>query len=126
MHELAVTQGILDIAVAEAEKSGKRKVTQINIKLGVFSGMVPQCIQEYYDIISEDTAAAGAKLIFDKIPAVIRCRSCGAESEIERFRLRFYGFSRQILSGTVICRRCCKRCSRLIYYPGLRSWFNRR
>ncbi len=88
MHELAVTQGILDIAVAEAEKSGKRKVTQINIKLGVFSGMVPQCIQEYYDIISEDTAAAGAKLIFDKVPAVIRCRSCGAESEIERFRLR--------------------------------------
>lgn len=61
MHELAVTQGILDIAVAEAEKSGKRKVTQINIKLGVFSGMVPQCIQEYYDIISEDTAAARCK-----------------------------------------------------------------
>ena len=54
MHELAVTQGILDIAVAEAEKSGKRKVTQINIKLGVFSGMVPQCIQEYYDIMFND------------------------------------------------------------------------
>lgn len=51
--------------------------------------MVPQCIQEYYDIIMRKIRrAAGAKLIFDKIPAVIRCRSCGAESEIERFRLR--------------------------------------
>lgn len=88
MHELAVTQGILDIAVGEAKRTGKRRVTQINIKLGVFSGMVPQCIQEYYDILSEGTAAAGAKLVFDKVPAVIRCRSCGAESEIQRFRLR--------------------------------------
>ncbi len=88
MHELAVTQGILDIAVSEADKAGKKRVTQINIKLGVFSGMVPQCIQEYYDILSEDTVAAGAKLVFDRVPAAIRCRSCGAESEIQHFRLR--------------------------------------
>ena len=84
MHELAVTQGILDIAVKEAQKAGKRKVTDINIKLGVFSGMVPDCIQEYYDLLSEDTPAYGAKLHFEKIPAIIS----GKESQIERFRLR--------------------------------------
>ena len=88
MHELAVTQGILDIAVKEAEKAGGRTVTDINIKLGVFSGMVPDCIQEYYDLLSEDTPAHGAKLHFEKIPAVISCKECGKESEIERFRLR--------------------------------------
>lgn len=88
MHELAVTQGILDIAVAEAEKAGNRKVINIKIKLGVFTGLVPQCIQEYYDLISEDTVAEGAELIFEKIPAVIHCESCGADSTIDRFRLR--------------------------------------
>ena len=88
MHELAVTQGILDIAVKEAEKVGGRKVTRINIKLGALSGMVPACIQEYYDIISEDTPAYKARLEFDIVPAVIKCNECGSESEIARYRLR--------------------------------------
>lgn len=88
MHELAVTQGILDIAVKEAEKVGGRKVTRINIKLGALSGMVPACIQEYYDIISEDTPAYKARLEFDIVPAVIKCNECGRESEIARYRLR--------------------------------------
>lgn len=88
MHEMAVTQGILDIAVGEAKKAGNRKVTDIYIKMGVFSGMVPDCIQEYYDLLSEDTPAFGAKLHFEKIPAAISCRDCGKETQIERFRLR--------------------------------------
>lgn len=88
MHELAVTQGILDIAVAEAEKVGNRKVINIKIKLGAFTGLVPSCIQEYYNLISEDTVAEGAELIFEKIPAVIHCETCGTDSTLYHFRLR--------------------------------------
>ena len=88
MHELAVTQGILDIAVAEAEKLGMNRVTRISIKAGALSGMVPECIQEYYDIVSEGTVAEGALLEFDIVPATIHCETCGADSVIDRFRLR--------------------------------------
>ncbi len=88
MHELAVTQGILDIAVKEADKKNGRRITRISIKLGALSGMVPDCIQEYYDIISEDTPAYKARLDFDIVPAVIKCNECGSESEIKRYRLR--------------------------------------
>ncbi len=88
MHELAVTQGILDIALKEAEKVGNRRVINIKIKIGALTGMVPQCIQEYYNMISEDTVAANALLIFDKVPAVLHCDDCGKDSTISHYRLR--------------------------------------
>ena len=88
MHELAITQGILDIAVKEATSLGKKSVTRITIKNGVFSGMVPECIQEYYDILSEGTIAEHARLVFEKIPGIIHCEVCGTDSELDRFRLR--------------------------------------
>lgn len=88
MHELAITQGILDVAVSEAAKHSNSKITKISIKCGVLSGLVPDCIQEYYDLLSEDTLAAGASLEFDIVPATIHCDECSSDSKIDRFRLR--------------------------------------
>lgn len=84
MHELAITQGILDIAVSEAEKRSVSKVLSIKIKLGEFSGVVPQLIQEYFDIASRGTVAERAELIIEKVPVTVKCLSCGARSTVER------------------------------------------
>lgn len=87
MHEMAVTESILRIAVEEAEKRKASKVINIKIKLGSITGLVPQCIQEYFDIVSEGSVAEKAELIFDKIPAVIKCEKCEKESKMEHFRM---------------------------------------
>ena len=76
MHELAVTESIVNIASIEGEKRNAEKIINIKIKMGAITGLVPQCIQEYYDIVSEGTIAYGAELIFDRIPAVIKCDEC--------------------------------------------------
>ncbi|MGE4484687.1 MAG: hydrogenase maturation nickel metallochaperone HypA [Oscillospiraceae bacterium] len=84
MHELAITQSILDIAVSEAEKRSVLKVLSIKIKLGEFSGIVPQLIQEYFNIVSRDTVAANAELIIEKVPVTIKCLVCGTQNKISR------------------------------------------
>ncbi len=87
MHELAITQSILDIARNAAEEHGAKKVQSVRIMLGEYSGVVPQCIQYYFDVISKGTVAEGAVLDIRRLPVRIHCNACGEESEIERLHV---------------------------------------
>ena len=42
MHELAITQSILNIAENAAKEHGVKKVREVRIKIGDYSGVVPQ------------------------------------------------------------------------------------
>jgi len=84
MHELAITQGILGIALDEAAKRNVSRVISIKIMIGDFSGIVPQLIQEYYNIASRGTVAENAALILERVPVTIRCLSCGAVSTVSK------------------------------------------
>lgn len=88
MHELSITQSILDIARKAAEEHGARRVQSVRIMLGEYSGVVPQCIQYYFDVISKGTIAEGARLDIRRLPVVIRCHRCGRESRIDRRQVR--------------------------------------
>lgn len=102
MHELGVTQSILDISLSEASKYNAKKITEIKISIGVMAGMVPECIQEYFNIISEGTIAHKAKLSFKKIPVTFECCDCGEKYSSEKisFRCKNCGTNRvKILSG---------------------------
>ncbi|MBD5156502.1 MAG: hydrogenase maturation nickel metallochaperone HypA [Butyrivibrio sp.] len=88
MHELSVTEGILNTALDEARKCGASRIINIKLAMGALSGIVPECVQEYFDLLSEDTAAAGARLEFDVIPAMLCCRDCGNKFRMEHMRLR--------------------------------------
>jgi hydrogenase nickel incorporation protein HypA/HybF len=79
MHELGVTQNILQIALEHAEKAGARKILRIHLVIGGLSGVIDESVQFYFDFVSKDTIAEGAMLVFKKIPARFRCRSCGHE-----------------------------------------------
>jgi hydrogenase nickel incorporation protein HypA/HybF len=74
MHELSVTQSILDIALKNA---GTRKIKQINLVIGQFSSIVDDSVQFYWDIISKDTPAAGSSLHFERVPGEMTCQNCG-------------------------------------------------
>ena len=74
MHELSVTQSVLDIALKNA---GARKIKQINLVIGQFSSIVDDSVQFYWDIISKDTSAEGSLLHFERIPCEMTCQNCG-------------------------------------------------
>lgn len=88
MHELPVTQSICDIAVEEGIRQGARRIEKITICQGDYTDYVPEVIQEYFNLVSEDTIASGAQIIIRKIPAVLYCADCDAENVVKNYRMR--------------------------------------
>ncbi len=76
MHELSVTQSVLEIALRHAQKSNAKRITDIHIVMGELSTMVDDSIQFYWDMIAEGTIAQGAKLRFRRVPAELQCMAC--------------------------------------------------
>lgn len=76
MHELTVTESILEIALRHARKAGAARVTAVHLVVGDLSSIVDDSVQFYWDIVSEGTAAEGARLHFRRIPTELLCQQC--------------------------------------------------
>ena len=76
MHELAVTQGILDISLRHANEAGAKKVTGINLVIGEFASIVDDSVQFYWGMLAEGTIAQNAQLHFERIPGEMTCSDC--------------------------------------------------
>ncbi|HHN94102.1 MAG TPA: hydrogenase maturation nickel metallochaperone HypA [Anaerolineae bacterium] len=77
MHELSITQSVLEIALRHAEQAHAARITQLNLVIGELSTIVDDSVQFYWDIISRGTIAEGAVLHFERVPGVLRCLNCG-------------------------------------------------
>ena len=84
MHEMAVTQSILDIALEYAERAGAARVTALNLVIGQLSSIVDDSVQFYWDIISKDTICEAATLNFERIPAQMLCLDCESTYTLAR------------------------------------------
>ncbi len=79
MHELAVTESILEIVERHAPLAGAGRVTDLHLVLGEMATIVDESVQFYWDIVSRGTVAEGARLHFRRVPALFRCTDCHAE-----------------------------------------------
>ncbi|MBN1934697.1 MAG: hydrogenase maturation nickel metallochaperone HypA [Anaerolineae bacterium] len=81
MHEMSITQEILRIAVEHAGRAGAKQITDIHLVIGALSSVVDDSVQFYFDFLSPNTVAEGARLHFARIDAKLQCRQCGQEFE---------------------------------------------
>ena len=79
MHELGVTQSILNIALRHARQAGAVRIKEVHLVIGELSSIIDDSVQFYWDMISEGTIAHGAVLHFTRVPAMLRCERCGHE-----------------------------------------------
>lgn len=75
MHELSVTQTILEVGLNHAPPG--TRITDVYLVTGELSSFVDDSVQFYWDLISAGTAAEGAQLHFRRIPAEMSCQVCG-------------------------------------------------
>ncbi len=83
MHELSVTESILEIASKHAQQSGATRVTSINLVIGQLSSIVDDSIQFYWDLISENTICTGSELHFRRVPATFHCLDCDHQYNLD-------------------------------------------
>jgi len=83
MHELSITQSMLEVALEQAEKAEAKEIKKINVVIGEMTGIVEQCVQFYFKFLGKGTIAEEAVLSFAKVPTAAQCRECGKDFEVE-------------------------------------------
>jgi len=73
MHELSLTQNILDHALKNA---GPRRIVRVNLSIGQFSDEREESIRFYWEDLAEGTPAQGAQLHFQRVDAELQCLEC--------------------------------------------------
>jgi hydrogenase nickel incorporation protein HypA/HybF len=74
MHELAITQGVVE---ADTERTGRAPVTSVRLRVGRLSGVVPDAMRFCFELVTAGTPLAGAALEIDQPEGRGRCRTCG-------------------------------------------------
>lgn len=82
VHELQVTQSILDTVLEAARSNSLRSVSRIRLVVGELHELRQEWIQRYFDYLSEGSAAEGAKILVETIPAALGCLDCGFEVQL--------------------------------------------
>ena len=58
MHELSVTEALLEIALRHAQAAQARQITGLHVVIGQLSSVIDDSVQFYWDFVSAGTLAA--------------------------------------------------------------------
>ncbi len=81
MHEMSITQSVLDIVLEQARENGAEKVTAVKLRFGTLTAIVPDCVAFYFEQMTPGTIAEGATLDVEMVLVKRRCGECGEEFE---------------------------------------------
>jgi hydrogenase nickel incorporation protein HypA/HybF len=80
MHELAITQGIVEMIV---ERTDRARIAAVYLRIGKVSGVVPDAVRFCFDLVAAGSPVQGARLEIDEPAGRARCRTCGSAFEVE-------------------------------------------
>jgi len=84
MHEFSIVDSLLHLAEEHALKNNANKVTKLEIKIGVLSGVEPELLKTAFETFKEGTICEEAEFIMKIQPVVIKCQTCGFEGELKK------------------------------------------
>jgi hydrogenase nickel incorporation protein HypA/HybF len=102
MHELGITQNIMEIVQDEAGRAGLDRVTCVKLRVGRLTAIVPDAMDFCFGILKKGTIAEEATLVITEVPLRASCTDCGEDFTVEAFSMvcpRCGGRSLTILSG---------------------------
>ena len=79
MHELSIAQSLLALIEDEMAKHDKATLVTVKVRHGRLSAVVPEALTMAFEVLTAETRLAGAALVMEETPVVLRCRACGRE-----------------------------------------------
>jgi hydrogenase nickel incorporation protein HypA/HybF len=80
MHELAITQSVVEAVV---ERVAPARVTAVHLTIGRVSGVDVEAIRFCFDLVAAGTVVEGARLEIAEPTGRARCRQCGADFPVD-------------------------------------------
>ncbi len=99
MHEMAVTQGILNLALEHAQG---HRITEIYLRVGRMAPVVPDSVKLFFEYLSKDSLAEGAKLHFEIMPVEMTCTECGQPADLSEWA----DLAPHLIMGKALARGC--------------------
>ena len=84
MHELGLTQALVDLAVEAAGTHGGTRVTRLVVEIGKLSAVLPDAVRFCFELCSAGTVVEGAVLEILEPPGRATCQTCRAEVTLAR------------------------------------------
>ena len=76
-------QSALSLALEQARQAGAIRIHEIRLRIGALSGVVPDALEFAFEALVPGTAAEGARLAVDHVPARFWCATCEREFEAQ-------------------------------------------
>jgi hydrogenase nickel incorporation protein HypA/HybF len=82
MHELGITQSIIDACSAEAQGT---TVARVTVEIGCLCGVQSDAMRFCYDVCAQGTSLEGSVLDIEAVPGRGKCRDCGQEMPVQNY-----------------------------------------
>jgi hydrogenase nickel incorporation protein HypA/HybF len=80
VHELSITQAVIDAVI---ERMGETPIGKVTLEIGKLSGVVPDSVRFCFEVVVDGTSLAGAALDVIEPPGHARCRDCSTEFDVD-------------------------------------------
>jgi hydrogenase nickel incorporation protein HypA/HybF len=81
MHELAITQNIVEIATQHANGARVRRLT---LEIGQLTAVMADSVRFCFDVCAQGTPLEGASLEIIEPPGIGQCRLCSNQLELDQ------------------------------------------
>jgi hydrogenase nickel incorporation protein HypA/HybF len=86
MHEMALTESVVEIALQEMRKAGAAQVRRIVLDIGRLSAVEPEAMRFCFAAVARGTAAQAAELAIEDVAGAGWCLDCARTVALkERF-----------------------------------------
>jgi hydrogenase nickel incorporation protein HypA/HybF len=83
MHELSIALRLLDLAAQAAQAQGTGRVLAVHVKVGAWSGVVPEALRSAFEVARVGSPLAEARLEIEHVPLELCCPDCGLRRQVE-------------------------------------------
>jgi len=77
MHELSIAISIVDLAIDQAVQASANSVSEVELDIGIFSGIEYEALEFSLGVASKDTMLEETMFRINRVEPVAECPDCG-------------------------------------------------